>query len=170
MCAQPAQNMLLLLCGELVGWHTPCLDGWLVHQWVKQTNTKTKKRGCSTWCSQVVANPSTGQAQTDLTSLIRREVVLSSWYARNQMLIHWSTCWCCSSLMACWFLPKCRSGEVSGGALRRAWPRVRDGQRKGGERKERRGQGHTDDVRGVKRGKGVNSTGHRIGWKTAEES
>ena len=72
--------------------------------------------------------------------------------------------------MACWFLPKCRSGEVSGGALRRAWPRVRDGQRKGGERKERRGQGHTDDVRGVKRGKGVNSTGHRIGWKTAEES
>ena len=43
---------------------------------------------------------------------------------------------------------------MSGGALRRAWPRVRDGQRKGGERMERRGQGHTDDVRGVKRGKG----------------
>ena len=42
-----------------------------------------EKRDYNTWCSQVVSNPSTNQARRGLTSLIRREVVLSSWYGRN---------------------------------------------------------------------------------------
>ena len=45
-----------------------------------------KKKGqkdYDTWCSQVVSNPSTNQARRGLTSLIRREVVLSSWYGHN---------------------------------------------------------------------------------------
>ena len=44
---------------------------------------KREKRDYDTWCSQVVSNPSTNQARRGLTSLIRREVVLSSWYGRN---------------------------------------------------------------------------------------
>ena len=39
---------------------------------------KKRKRDYDTWCSQVVSNPSTNQARRGLTSLIRREVVLSS--------------------------------------------------------------------------------------------
>ena len=31
VCPTCSNHVLLLLCGELVGWHTPCLDGWLVH-------------------------------------------------------------------------------------------------------------------------------------------
>ena len=46
---------------------------------------KRRKRDYDTWCSQVVSNPSTNQARTGLTSLIRREVVLSSWYGRNSL-------------------------------------------------------------------------------------
>ena len=46
---------------------------------------KKRKRDYDTWCSQVVSNPSTNQAQRGLTSLIRREVVLSSWYGRNSL-------------------------------------------------------------------------------------
>ena len=51
------------------------------------TKSDSKKRDYDTWCSQVVSNPSTNQALKGLTSLIRREVVLSSWYGRN------SLCW-----------------------------------------------------------------------------
>ena len=47
--------------------------------------TKVQK-DYDTWCSQVVSNPSTNQARRGLTSLIRREVVLSSWYGRNSCL------------------------------------------------------------------------------------
>ena len=36
----------------------------------------------STWCSQAVTHPSTNQAQHCLTSVIRRELVLSTWYGR----------------------------------------------------------------------------------------
>ena len=46
---------------------------------------KKRKRDYDTWCSQVVSNPSTNQARRGLTSLIRREVVLSSWYGRNSL-------------------------------------------------------------------------------------
>ena len=46
-------------------------------------NEKTGEKDYDTWCSQVVSNPSTNQARRGLTSLIRREVVLSSWYGRN---------------------------------------------------------------------------------------
>ena len=49
--------------------------------WV--TQKKKGKKDYDTWCSQVVSNPSTNQARRGLTSLIRREVVLSSWYGRN---------------------------------------------------------------------------------------
>ena len=44
---------------------------------------KAAKKDYDTWCSQVVSNPSTNQARRGLTSLIRREVVLSSWCGRN---------------------------------------------------------------------------------------
>ena len=50
---------------------------------VEKKGGKKRKRDYDTWCSQVVSNPSTNQAQRGLTSLIRREVVLSSWYGRN---------------------------------------------------------------------------------------
>ena len=45
---------------------------------------KKKKKDYSTQSSQVVSNPSTNRARRGLTSLIGREVVLSSWYGRNQ--------------------------------------------------------------------------------------
>ena len=48
---------------------------------------KGVKRDYDTWCSQVVSNPSTNQALRGLTSLIRREVVLSSWYGRNSFFL-----------------------------------------------------------------------------------
>ena len=44
---------------------------------------KKKKKDYSTQSSQVVSNPSTNRARRGLTSLIGREVVLSSWYGRN---------------------------------------------------------------------------------------
>ena len=49
--------------------------------------SKKRKRDYDTWCSQVVSNPSTNQARRGLTSLIRREVVLSSWYGRNSLFL-----------------------------------------------------------------------------------
>ena len=45
---------------------------------------RRKKKDYSTQSSQVVSNPSTNRARRGLTSLIGREVVLSSWYGRNQ--------------------------------------------------------------------------------------
>ena len=42
-----------------------------------------EEKDYSTQSSQVVSNPSTIQARRGLTSLIGREVVLSSWYGRN---------------------------------------------------------------------------------------
>ena len=68
-----------------------------------QTHRKRKKgqekerwqKDYDTWCSQVVSNPSTNQARRGLTSLIRREVVLSSWYGRNSFSFL-----CCSSFLA----------------------------------------------------------------------
>ena len=53
---------------------------------------KKRKRDYDTWCSQVVSNPSTNQARRGLTSLIRREVVLSSWYGRNSLFLSLSLC------------------------------------------------------------------------------
>ena len=53
---------------------------------------KKRKRDYDTWCSQVVSNPSTNQARRGLTSLIRREVVLSSWYGRNSLFLFLSLC------------------------------------------------------------------------------
>ena len=52
---------------------------------VEKRGAKREKRDYDTWCSQVVSNPSTNQARRGLTSLIRREVVLSSWYGRNSL-------------------------------------------------------------------------------------
>ena len=51
---------------------------------------KRRQKDYDTWCSQVVSNPSTNQARRGLTSLIRREVVLSSWYGRNSFLFSFS--------------------------------------------------------------------------------
>ena len=51
---------------------------------------KKRKRDEDTWCSQVVSNPCPNQARTGLTSLIRREVVLSSWYGRNNHFLSFS--------------------------------------------------------------------------------
>ena len=55
---------------------------------------KKRKRDYDTWCSQVVSNPSTNQARRGLTSLIRREVVLSSWYGRNSLFLFLSLSLC----------------------------------------------------------------------------
>ena len=54
---------------------------------VEKKRDKKRKRDYDTWCSQVVSNPSTNQARRGLTSLIRREVVLSSWYGRNSLFL-----------------------------------------------------------------------------------
>ena len=54
---------------------------------VEKRGGKKRKRDYDTWCSQVVSNPSTNQARTGFTSLIRREVVLSSWYGRNSLFL-----------------------------------------------------------------------------------
>ena len=43
---------------------------------------RKKKKANSTWCSQAVTHPSTNQAQRCLTSVIGRELVLSTWYGR----------------------------------------------------------------------------------------
>ena len=59
---------------------------------VEKRGQKKRKRDYDTWCSQVVSNPSTNQAQRGLTSLIRREVVLSSWYGRNSLFPFLSLC------------------------------------------------------------------------------
>ena len=56
------------------------------NEW-KKRGGKKRKRDYDTWCSQVVSNPSTNQARRGLTSLIRREVVLSSWYGRNSLFL-----------------------------------------------------------------------------------
>ncbi|ESO83859.1 hypothetical protein LOTGIDRAFT_72167, partial [Lottia gigantea] len=37
----------------------------------------------STWCSQAVTHPSTNRARRCLTSVIGRELVLSTWYGRR---------------------------------------------------------------------------------------
>ena len=49
----------------------------------EEEEEKKKKEDYSTQSSQVVSNPSTNRARRGLTSLIGREVVLSSWYGRN---------------------------------------------------------------------------------------
>ena len=59
---------------------------------VEKRGGKKRKRDDDTWCSQVVSNPSTNQARRGLTSLIRREVVLSSWYGRNSLFPFPSLC------------------------------------------------------------------------------
>ena len=60
----------------------------------KTSGKKGAKRDYDTWCSQVVSNPSTNQARRGLTSLIRREVVLSSWYGRNSLFLSLSLSLC----------------------------------------------------------------------------
>ena len=55
---------------------------------------KKRKRDYDTWCSQVVSNPSTHQARRGFTSLIRREVVFSSWYGRNSLFLSLSLSLC----------------------------------------------------------------------------
>ena len=57
---------------------------------VEKKGGKKRKRDYDTWCSQVVSNPGTNQAQRGFTSLIRQEVVLSSWYGRNSLFLSFS--------------------------------------------------------------------------------
>ena len=49
----------------------------------KEKKEEKEEKDYSTQSSQVVSNPSTNRARRGLTSLIGREVVLSSWYGRN---------------------------------------------------------------------------------------
>ena len=44
-----------------------------------------RQKGYNTWCSQAVSHPSTNQALRCLTSVIGRELMLSTWYGRS----HW---------------------------------------------------------------------------------
>ena len=79
----------MLLCPSVSKERTDLVFLALIEQ---QERAKKKKRkniekDYDTWCSQVVSNPSTNQARRGLTSLIRREVVLSSWYGRNNFTI-----------------------------------------------------------------------------------
>ena len=82
--ATAPQSPPLSLC-TLCGCHAVCCFTHSTTQkvFVLQKKREKKKRDYDTWCSQVVSNPSTNQARRGLTSLIRREVVLSSWYGRN---------------------------------------------------------------------------------------
>ena len=59
--------------------------GWIL-------DTKNKKAN-STWCSQAVTHPSTNQAQCCLTSVIGRELVLSTWYGRWQCMFGIEATW-----------------------------------------------------------------------------
>ena len=81
--ATAPQSPPLSLC-TLCGCHAVCCFTHSTTQkaFVLQKKRK-KKRDYDTWCSQVVSNPCPNQARTGFTSLIRREVVLSSWYGRN---------------------------------------------------------------------------------------
>ena len=49
-----------------------------------RTRTDQKEKDNSTRCSQAVTHPSTNRAQRCLTSVIRRELVFSTWYGRCQ--------------------------------------------------------------------------------------
>ena len=49
---------------------------------MKAKKKRKKLKANSTWCSQAVTHPSTNQAQRCLTSVIGRELVLSTWYGR----------------------------------------------------------------------------------------
>ena len=55
-------------------------------QWNNQQNVY------STMYSQAVTHPSTNMAQCCLTSVIRRELVFSTWYGRRQMRVTHLTC------------------------------------------------------------------------------
>ena len=55
-----------------------CRSG--VHEWNKERRKKQKN---NTWDSNVVPHRSTNQARRCLTSLSRREAVLSTWYGRS---------------------------------------------------------------------------------------
>jgi hypothetical protein len=45
---------------------------------------KKKEEAYGTWYSQAVTHPSTNQARRCLTSVIGRELVLSTWYGRKR--------------------------------------------------------------------------------------
>ena len=76
---------------------------------------REEKRDYDTWCSQVVSNPSTNQARRGLTSLIRREVVLSSWYGRNSFS---ASDWCASGSEAADSVPATQSQRERWGLSR----------------------------------------------------
>ena len=63
---------------------TDCENKGVKKEINKERKGKKGKKDYSTQSSQVVSNPSTNRARRGLTSLIGREVVLSSWYGRNQ--------------------------------------------------------------------------------------
>ena len=48
---------------------------------------KMQKKANSTWCSQAVSHPSTIRALCCLTSVIRQELVCSTWYGRWQGIL-----------------------------------------------------------------------------------
>ena len=49
----------------------------------REGQTEKKRKVYGTWYSQAVTHPSTNQARRCLTSVIRRELVLSTWYGRR---------------------------------------------------------------------------------------
>ena len=69
-------------CREVAGKFAFLAQGWVVYElvWKRQNDN-------STWCSQAVSHPSTNQAQRCLTSVIRRELVFSTWYGRCQDIV-----------------------------------------------------------------------------------
>ena len=84
--ATAPQSPPLSLC-TLCGCHAVCC---FTHSTTQKVFVLQKEReeksDYDTWCSQVVSNPCPNQARTGITSLLRREVGLSSWYGRNSFL------------------------------------------------------------------------------------
>ena len=57
-----------------------------------------KQKVYNTGYSQAVTHPSTNPARRCLTSVIRRELVLSAWYGRRQLWINLSSIYILSSI------------------------------------------------------------------------
>ena len=54
------------------------------HEAAPKRKDRRSKRAYGTWYSQAVTHPSTNQARRCLTSVIGRELVLSTWYGRKR--------------------------------------------------------------------------------------
>ena len=66
---------------------------WKSFFWTDDSPLKPKQNVYSTMYSQAVTHPSTNMAQCCLTSVIRRELVFSTWYGRRQCNSVFNSAW-----------------------------------------------------------------------------